>query len=322
MSEIEHGVSAPPTISVIVPVYNTEQYLRRCIDSVLAQTYQDFELLLIDDGSKDSSGAICDEYAAQDARVRVFHKENGGVSSARNMGLDNAQGEWITFVDADDYIEENFLKSFEGNLDADLVVGNSFVLNEHSNERKELNRILSGKNENIKDFLNTNLQELICRTPWGKLYRANIIADLRFNENMRLGEDTLFNLCYFRRITNISVQCNVLRSSYVYIELENCCKKYQMSVQESVCYMTQILIAYDSLKIRCKEFEDFIICFFHECCVIDIPVHGAIWYRNKVIRKYCLRRSARMGVFAWIKALLLFHGLYRLKIMWLNRHSR
>ena len=75
MREIEYGVSAPPTISVIIPVYNTEKYLHRCIDSVLAQTYQDFELLLIDDGSKDSSGTICDEYAAKDARVRVFHKE-------------------------------------------------------------------------------------------------------------------------------------------------------------------------------------------------------------------------------------------------------
>lgn len=107
MREKEHGVSAPPTISVIVPVYNAEMYLHRCIDSVLAQTYQNFELLLIDDGSKDSSGTICDEYAAKDARVRVFHKEIGGVSSARNVGLDHAQDEWITFVDSDDYIEEN-----------------------------------------------------------------------------------------------------------------------------------------------------------------------------------------------------------------------
>ena len=113
-----------PKISVIIPVYNTEKFLHRCIDSILTQTYTDFELLLIDDGSKDSSGSICDEYAEKDSRVRVFHKENGGVSSARNLGLDNAWGEWITFVDSDDYIEENFLKSFDGNLDADLVVGN------------------------------------------------------------------------------------------------------------------------------------------------------------------------------------------------------
>ena len=92
-------------ISIIVPVYNTEKYLDRCIQSILAQTYTDFELLLINDGSTDSSGAICDKYAAQDHRVRVFHKENGGASSARNMGLDNVQGEWIAFVDSDDWID-------------------------------------------------------------------------------------------------------------------------------------------------------------------------------------------------------------------------
>ena len=96
-------------ISVIVPVYNTEKYLHRCVDSILAQTFTDFELLLIDDGSTDSSGAICDEYAQKDSRVRVFHKENGGVSSARNLGLDKAKGKWVTFVDSDDWIKESFL---------------------------------------------------------------------------------------------------------------------------------------------------------------------------------------------------------------------
>lgn len=94
-----------PIISVIVPVYNAEKYLHRCIDSILAQTFTNFEVLLVNDGSKDNSGKICDEYAVKDQRIRVFHKENGGVSSARNLGLDNARGEWITFVDSDDWIE-------------------------------------------------------------------------------------------------------------------------------------------------------------------------------------------------------------------------
>lgn len=113
-----------PKISVIVPVYNTEKYLHRCIDSILAQTFTDFELLLIDDGSKDSSGTICDEYAAKDARVRVFHKENGGVSSARNLGLDQAKGEWITFVDSDDWIHALMYKKMLGKAvcdNADVV---------------------------------------------------------------------------------------------------------------------------------------------------------------------------------------------------------
>lgn len=94
-----------PKVSVIVPVYNVEKYLHRCIDSILSQTFTDFELLLIDDGSKDASGIICDKYAQKDSRVQVFHKKNGGVSSARNTGLDNAQGDYIVFCDSDDWIE-------------------------------------------------------------------------------------------------------------------------------------------------------------------------------------------------------------------------
>lgn len=97
-------------ISVIVPVYNAEKYLHSCIDSILRQSFKDFEIMLIDDGSKDGSSAICDEYAAKDSRIRVFHKPNGGVSSARNLGLDNARGEWVTFVDSDDWIAPTFLE--------------------------------------------------------------------------------------------------------------------------------------------------------------------------------------------------------------------
>lgn len=105
-----------PQISVIVPIYNTEKYLHRCIDSILAQTFTDFELLLVDDGSNDHSGAICDEYARRDPRVRVFHKKNGGVSSARNLGLDNAKGEWIAFCDADDWVDKSMYKYMHDRL--------------------------------------------------------------------------------------------------------------------------------------------------------------------------------------------------------------
>ena len=99
-----------PAISVIVPVYNVEKYLTKCIESVLMQGVEDVELLLVNDGSKDNSLAICNEYARKDGRIKVFSKENGGVSSARNLGLDNATGEWVTFVDADDWLAEGALK--------------------------------------------------------------------------------------------------------------------------------------------------------------------------------------------------------------------
>ena len=117
-----------PKISVIVPVYNAEKYLPRCIDSVLTQIFTDFELLLIDDGSIDESGKICNEYADNDKRIRVFHKENGGVSSARNVGLDKAIGEWITFLDSDDSLFADFFSSFAGLLDSNVdFVTSSFV---------------------------------------------------------------------------------------------------------------------------------------------------------------------------------------------------
>ena len=92
-------------ISVIVPVYNVEAYLPRCVDSILAQTYKNLEIILVDDGTKDRGGVICDEYAAKDPRVKVIHKENGGLSSARNAGIDVARGEYLAFVDSDDYLE-------------------------------------------------------------------------------------------------------------------------------------------------------------------------------------------------------------------------
>ena len=93
-----------PLISVIIPVYNVQDYLARCLDSILAQTYQNLEIILVNDGSKDNSGAICDEYAARDDRVQVIHKENGGLSTARNAGLDLAAGEYLSFIDSDDWI--------------------------------------------------------------------------------------------------------------------------------------------------------------------------------------------------------------------------
>ena len=95
-----------PKISIIIPIYKVEKYIRECLDSILNQTFTDWEALLIDDGSPDNSGVICDEYAAKDNRFKVFHKENGGVSSARNLGLEKATGEWVTFIDADDWIEK------------------------------------------------------------------------------------------------------------------------------------------------------------------------------------------------------------------------
>ena len=203
MREIEHGVSAPPTISVIIPVYNTEKYLHRCIDSVLAQTYQDFELLLIDDGSKDSSGTICDEYAAKDTRVRVFHKENGGVSSARNVGLDNAQGEWITFVDSDDEALscalETLIRGTKTSKKIDFVSA-GYECYEFDG------RVFSTlKEEIIEQILDLNQALFVIYRDvfyqfyvFTKLFRRRVIecGNLRFDEAIFYSEDRLFIINY------------------------------------------------------------------------------------------------------------------------------
>ena len=113
-----------PKLSVIVPVYNTEKYLRECIDSILAQTFTDFELILVNDGSTDGSGAICDEYAGKDLRIRVIHQQNGGVTVARKSGVRIARGEYVTFVDSDDWIDENMYQSMLAQESADIVICN------------------------------------------------------------------------------------------------------------------------------------------------------------------------------------------------------
>ena len=190
-----------PKISVIVPVYNVEQYLPRCIDSILTQTFTDFEVLLIDDGSTDSSGKICDEYAEKDERIRVFHKENGGVSSARNLGLDNAIGEWICFSDSDDTMRNNYLQvmlSIEEKTNVDMIVCSIL-------RKKYSDRILT-----LQDFVyeKTQFGNLLCNlrkvgllgVPWNKLFKAEIIKNnnLQFDINLDSYEDEIFNLQYLQ----------------------------------------------------------------------------------------------------------------------------
>ena len=131
-------------ISIVIPVYNTEKYLDQCIQSVLSQTYTNWELILINDGSTDQSGSICDKYAAQDYRLRVFHKGNGGVSSARNMGIDNANGEWITFLDADDWFENTSLEVLYNETlidhNIDICFGAFRIVNGHINNSLVIKR--------------------------------------------------------------------------------------------------------------------------------------------------------------------------------------
>ena len=214
-----------PKLSVIIPVYNVEKYIRQCLDSVYSQTFRDFEVIIIDDGSPDNCGRICDEYAEKygnEINTKVIHKENGGLCRARNDGIDAAQGEWITFVDSDDWIEPDYYEAMFnalGDKKVDIFVAGVCFINTFNGAqtkaycfaedkvcktRKELDhlmvRVLIGeKNGNI--FLGGT------GAPWDKLYRSDFVRHnkLYFETKLRANEDVLFNFIAFGKADSVEV---------------------------------------------------------------------------------------------------------------------
>lgn len=197
-------------ISVIVPVYNVEKYLNRCIDSILNQTYKDFELIFVDDGSSDNSGAICDEYANKDNRIKVIHKENGGVSTARNAGLDIAQGEYIMFVDSDDFLTVDCLEILIKATDesVDLVAGGYVTINFKPLKNKLVSKAkflkdaivdAEGFIANVTDEIINSNDGSVFLVPWGKLYKTTLLHEnnIRYITGVKHSEDTMFNFEFY-----------------------------------------------------------------------------------------------------------------------------
>ena len=186
-----------PLISVIVPVYNVGEFLVPCLDSLLAQTYQNLEILLIDDGSTDASGARCDEYAARDPRFKAIHKENGGVSSARNLGLDIAKGQYIAFVDSDDRVKPDYIEVLYQSIvemKADIVFCDTEVVDVEGNpvpwiSKVKQNRLIDQPGDFLRDI--AKQEEGYYAGVWCCLISADVIKDRRF-QPLRYGEDSLF----------------------------------------------------------------------------------------------------------------------------------
>ena len=185
-----------PKISIIVPVYNVEQYLERCVESILKQTVDNFELLLINDGSSDNSGQLCDELSRRDNRIRVLHIQNGGVSNARNLGIQSSRGEWISFIDSDDYVTEYYLETLLQPVETDETIGFSIgklhhiqngVVTPFQNTTSEV----TGWNteQTLKELLTTEKTSFF---PVAKLFRKSLIKDHKFNTQYHLAEDALF----------------------------------------------------------------------------------------------------------------------------------
>lgn len=202
-----------PLVSVIVPVFKVESYLYRCVESLLRQTYTNIEVLLIDDGSPDSSGLICDNFALKDKRIRVFHKENGGVSSARNLGLKQAKGEWISFVDADDYVSDNFFQCDYYDT-VDIIQKSYKIMYEENDKCVSVN--VSDKTLFSEDMIYTHFVRNRTNALWDKIFRRRVIADHIFNENVLVGEDFLFFLSLIQNVNKYQLCSQGFYNYYIH----------------------------------------------------------------------------------------------------------
>lgn len=211
-----------PLVSIIVPVYNVEKYLEKCIESIINQSYKNIEIILVDDGSQDKSSKICDEYKLKDNRIITIHKKNGGVSTARNIGLKKAKGKYIQFIDSDDYIEKNMVEVLVKSLDNteyDLAICGirTFCKDKRLSEEKlDLEKKVYSF-EQYLDILHKVKLGLICGSPVNKLYINSIIKSnsIKFMENISYAEDFMFNMEYLKYVNLINVE-NLNNSLYNY----------------------------------------------------------------------------------------------------------
>ena len=256
-----------PKISVIVPVYKVEPYIHKCVDSVLEQSFQDFDLVLVDDGSPDTCPQICDEYAAQDERITVIHKKNGGLSDARNAGIDwameHSESEWLAFVDSDDYIHPDYLMTMYQTAQkesADLVVCDFIRVNDQEEivekEHVFYNLITEDK-EQLFNILKTNWRIDLA---WNKLYAKNIFAKIRFafgkiHEDEFIIHHILWNCqkvaiidcgLYFYRVRAKSIMTSETPKSRL-DNIEALIEQYEFSIQHNLP-VREVLISDDNLN--------------------------------------------------------------------------
>lgn len=235
-----------PLISIVVPVYNSGNSLQRCLESILVQSFPDWECILVDDGSVDGSGSICDIYVNRDKRFHVVHKVNGGVSNARNVGINTCKGKWISFVDADDSLSMNYLECFISSLNADFILcgftssnGLNVLPSDAVYEGCDLRR-------GVKTLV---VDKYLLYAPWGKLFNKEILdkEGIRFNPSIRLSEDTIFCYQYLYYSNSVRVVCS---NGYYYDGIWGGGKKYNLTLNEVLTLETAQVEAIKRLNKR------------------------------------------------------------------------
>ncbi len=274
-------------ISVIVPIYNAEKYLRRCIDSILAQTFTDFELLLIDDGSKDKSGEICDEYARKDKRVKVFHKANEGISATREFGILHGGGNFIQFVDSDDWIEKTCLEdnlSLAEKSNADIIINDYYI----DVKDKSILRCQKYNGNLIEDIFNGNVFGAL----WNKFFRADTIksSGVGFIHNLSFCEDIVFLCELLNSAPNLNIVVNV-KAYYHYqsnsASLTRRCTLRSVQSEEKYINVIQVIlpslpsdkllinklsVKWGYLKLGCLTFSEY-KRLYPEICISNLKIN-------------------------------------------------
>lgn len=281
-------MSKEPKISVIVPIYKAEKYLHKCVDSLLAQTFTDFEILLIDDGSPDKSGEICDDYALKDNRIRVFHKENGGVSSARQCGLDNARGEYTIHADPDDWVEANMLEELYAKAkeeDADMVICD-FYFNSKTSQKYCLQSPSSLDHNTVMNELFQHLHG----STWNKLIRKSSYQNynIRFDYSLSFCEDLFFNIQLLSNNITISY---VNRAFYHYSYDSN---EDSIVKKKSLSDLTYMESLYEKFDIYTKNFP----CHNSAITAISYLLLSRVFFGNYLdsakYKKACSKYKSKM----------------------------
>ena len=318
----------PDTVSIIIPVYNVQWYLDKCVESVLQQDYPALEVLLVDDGSTDSSGQLCDEWEKKDSRIRVIHKENGGLSDARNAGLDAASGDYIAFVDSDDYIAKDMIRKLYDALaenNADLSICNFLYVDENGKFLSGRNKTLPIENETLSGLEAIRKMSAAGKkgwyyiTAWNKLYRRSLFSTIRFPKG-KIHEDEfiahrVFALCetvacirdagyyYVQRTGSIMRTRNMksnLHAAEALLDRARFCDEHELNFCAGRAYLKAAMYLSDASSQNKKfpelreEFRETFRCF----------------RVNRRLRKYC---SAKEGlqVLLVLQSPAFYHLIFR-----------
>jgi len=303
-------------ISVIIPVYNVEKYIEQCIKSVSNQTYKNIEIILINDGSKDTSGEICNEYAKKDDRIKVIHTENFGVSNARNIGIDEAKGDYLTFIDADDYVDEKYVEQLYAqckNTKSDISITGTIDFKDEDNKIKNKASCCTktlNKKDAIKEMLN---EKYYVGVVWGKMYKKELWNGIRFNLNTKIAEDLEVLYLIFKKCTLVSV--DTANHLYYYrIRSGSVVKqKYNKHFENEINIVDKIR---QDIEKEFPEIHDYAIKRYitsNFACIMryyrENKESSGITHLKNNIRKYKLKKYTKVGIIRKIKIAIVLYLL-------------